>query len=161
MNQSERTEKVYAASLVDECCTSDRSMRLDFWESEIDKVGDYWIVKYFRDARAILQLKIRQYTYEFPAELTCEILEPGGDTCVAAPPFYFDVFQLCDEVEVTPCVCVFPEAWRREFVAMAHHWANLLLQTQFMPSPVVWKEGEGPTFVDSPMIESDTNNRRR
>jgi hypothetical protein len=128
-------------------------LHLPFTNLEIDKDGNYWMVRYFPNDQLVLQLRIRQYTNEFSAEFICEIRLRGTAGFSTLAEFTYDPIALADwrDPEFAPCVCCFPETWREVFVGMAQHWANLNSEVQFAPSgPVIWKEGErDPTFVDS------------
>jgi hypothetical protein len=114
---------------------------------EIDKVGEYWVVRYYSSPDVVFQLKVRQYTYEWPAEFTCEIRLRESKEFTELARFDFDITYLWEDTTLTPCVCCFPEAWRDVFVALARHWANLNDITGFTPSAVMWRQGN-PAFID-------------
>ena len=122
---------------------------LVYFYLEIDKIGDEWIVRYYPDAAIRLQIRIKQYSYEFPVVMICEIRLSEAKEWSELSRFEYDISYLLDDCDVTCCVCCFPESFRATFVNMARHWSNLCSLTAFAPSAVVWKEGvDNPIFVD-------------
>jgi hypothetical protein len=111
------------------------SLYLPYYSSEVDKVRNSWIVTYWLGA-VVLQFKVRQYSYQFPAEYTCQIRLRESIEFAELARFPFNLLDLAEESTWETCLDQFPEAYREGFVAMARHWANLNSNTQFTPSTV-------------------------
>src|SRR5262245_24220763 len=89
-------------------CMTNELWKREMDEMEIDKAGDYWIIRFFPNREVVLQLKIRQYTQEFLAEFTCEIRLHESDAFIPLAQFKFEPIELADECEVAPSVDCFP-----------------------------------------------------
>jgi hypothetical protein len=116
---------------------------------EIDKTPDSWIVRFTRcDLGVVLQLKIRQYSFDIPAELVCEARV--GDTRHFTELARFD-FELLDLLPGSGdvCLCDFPPEWRNAYVGMARLWATLNCTAEFAPTPTVRPKGGRRQYVES------------
>src|SRR5262249_14536611 len=110
---------------------AEEPIELNYHASEVDKVGEWWVVRYYPNQEVELQLKIRHFTYEFPAECVCEVRLREIEQWVELARFWCDPMLLRDDVQDQPDLSLFPHAWGQEFAAMARHWGLLLAKTHF------------------------------